>query len=1013
MTKPFTLLAALFFSTFSSSVFSQNDPCDTVLVVAEATGGTITCAVPFDTLSGLMHPSALSFQWSGPNGFASNDREVVAHIPGSYILTVTGALGCTAEDTVALMDVCSTVAGVPMNCSTGMLPADICGDVCTSCSFSAYSGTTAGYTGDSGTSFCGTIENNQWFAYVAGSSVATFTATPSNCTDGNGIQLALYQDCSSNWIACNIGGAGWGNTPVSITTTLIPGQLYYLMLDGYAGDQCDFTLNIVPPNAVVPPPVATPASVIGPSSVCSGELVAYQISPSVTNAPYYLWTAPSGATVNGLLSPALLQTSLSSAGIVFGSEGGQVCVRSVSPCQGVSAPACLSVSIIEPLPVTTLPDVTVCAEDAPYVLPWGETVFVSGTYQTSLTSAMGCDSVVRQKVVIKTHIITNLPPRVICAGSCVTICGEEYCNLGNYSAVCTSYQGCDSVVNFSILVLDPVVNVTTNGVLSCANPSIVLTATSGPQAAIVWKNSDGEVLATGNSLTVTQPGIYVAMATQSAGGVSCSKSDTIAIVADSSQLPLAFAQGGMLTCINSSTTLAGSSDNPDATFSWSGPGGFFSNEQNPTAQIPGTYVLTVTIPNGCTATATAEVTADPQAPTVSAAGGSLTCTVAAVTLSASSDSSNVTYHWEGPNGFTSDIQNPIVSEIGVYFVTVTAPNGCQGVAAAIVALDIQEPNVTAIGGTLTCVVTDLVLNALSDIPNVTYHWTGPNGFSSDLQNPSVSQPGTYMVMVTAPNGCQSAATVDVTQDIQPPDAVAVGGTINCAVTSIVLSCGFSPPGAICIWSPLPPGIPDPMNPIVGEPGVYTLTVIAQNGCSDTDEAVVDIDTIPPDVTATGGILTCAQPVTTISGSSTTPGVTFLWTGPDGTNFPLPNPSVSEPGVYMLLVTAPNGCAASTTVTVIDSCILWANELLVPLDELLKVYPNVSTDIVFVEIPGSATPIEAVRVFDAIGGLLLEEKYIEAAAKRQLDLSGTASGFYWVAALVKGKWVVKPLVVGRN
>ena len=47
----------------------------------------------------------------------------------------------------------------------------------------------------------------------------------------------------------------------------------------------------------------------------------------------------------------------------------------------------------------------------------------------------------------------------------------------------------------------------------------------------------------------------------------------------------------------------------------------------------------------------------------------------------------------------------------------------------------------------------------------TYAWTGPGGFASTMQNPTVSNAGTYTVTVTNANGCTAQATATVTEII--------------------------------------------------------------------------------------------------------------------------------------------------------------------------------------------------------------------------------------------------------
>ncbi|MBX2973510.1 MAG: T9SS type A sorting domain-containing protein, partial [Flavobacteriales bacterium] len=46
----------------------------------------------------------------------------------------------------------------------------------------------------------------------------------------------------------------------------------------------------------------------------------------------------------------------------------------------------------------------------------------------------------------------------------------------------------------------------------------------------------------------------------------------------------------------------------------------------------------------------------------------------------------------------------------------------------------------------------------------TYTWSGPDGFSSTQQNPTVTMPGTYSVAVMFANGCRNGAVVMVTRD---------------------------------------------------------------------------------------------------------------------------------------------------------------------------------------------------------------------------------------------------------
>lgn len=116
-----------------------------------------------------------------------------------------------------------------------------------------FSSETSGqYTDDSPANltsiFCGSIENNSWYAFVQGSgTAATFDFTVSGCTDG--VQAEVYDvttdanGCCTNFTSMS---NCWNpNSATSGTVTaegLITGHTYYLMVDGQDGDICDFTV---------------------------------------------------------------------------------------------------------------------------------------------------------------------------------------------------------------------------------------------------------------------------------------------------------------------------------------------------------------------------------------------------------------------------------------------------------------------------------------------------------------------------------------------------------------------------------------------------------------------------------------------------------------------------------------------------------------------------------------------------------------------------------------------------
>ena len=189
----------------------------------------------------------------------------------------------------------SLKAQLPPACAGGS-PATSCATACINCNFNGYFGSTAGYPSGIVPNFCGTVENAQWMGFISGASNATFIVTPSDCAYGDGLQIALYEDCMGQPIACEQGEMGGGNIPVTLDVQVTPGRNYFLMIDGFAGDMCDFTVSVSPENAVYEPPLGAVGSITGPDKVCPGATMTYQVTP-VFGAGAYIWSGPPGAMI--------------------------------------------------------------------------------------------------------------------------------------------------------------------------------------------------------------------------------------------------------------------------------------------------------------------------------------------------------------------------------------------------------------------------------------------------------------------------------------------------------------------------------------------------------------------------------------------------------------------------------------------------------------------------------------------------------------------------------------------
>ncbi|MFN0036668.1 MAG: hypothetical protein ACKVUS_16500 [Saprospiraceae bacterium] len=229
----------------------------------------------------------------------------------------------------------------------GGSPATSCANACINCNFNGYTGSTAGYPSGIVPNFCGTVENAQWMGFIAGAGNATFTVMPSNCANGNGLQIALYEDCMGAPLACEKGELDGGSLPVSITASLAPGHNYFLMIDGFAGDQCEFSVSVSPNNAVYEPPLGQIGQLTGPTKMCPGATMHFSIPP-VFGAGAYIWSGPPGAMIDTMPLPVtVLGTGGNAVNITLGDLGGQICVQAANSCN--QTPPCGASLTVETL----------------------------------------------------------------------------------------------------------------------------------------------------------------------------------------------------------------------------------------------------------------------------------------------------------------------------------------------------------------------------------------------------------------------------------------------------------------------------------------------------------------------------------------------------------------------------------------------------------------------------------------------------------------------------------------
>lgn len=480
--------------------------------------------------------------------------------------------------------------------------------------------------------------------------------------------------------------------------------------------------------------------------------------------------------------------------------------------------------------------------------------------------------------------------------------------------------------------------VATGGTITCTNSSVTLTgAYSGTGATYSWAGPGG-FTSTAQSPAVTTAGVYTLTVT--AGG--CTATDT-ALVLQNTTAPATpttstVPSNATLTCATNFVTLSGGSTTSGVTYAWTGPNNYNVPSSSGNAFNPGTYTLTVTNPvNGCTTITNTVVAKDTTSPAGLSIGSStgatlLTCASPSIVLTASSSTGSVSFSWGGPGGFSGSSASVSVNNPGTYIVTATnSSTGCASTASASVTQNITPPanllmtsNPTT--AVLTCSFSSIAFTGTSSVPGATYGWTGPNGLTATGANLSVNVPGTYTLIATDPaNGCVSTSSAVVTQDTAHPAAaitssIPANALLTCTNHSVALSGSSATSGVNYTWAGPSGFTATGANVTVTTAGNYTVTVTnPSNGCftSTSAPAVTQNTNVPGGVSASvSDKLSCSTTSVTLTGSSTTSGVTYAWSGPNGFSATTPVITTSAGGIYTLTATDPvNGCSFNNNITV--------------------------------------------------------------------------------------------------
>lgn len=395
------------------------------------------------------------------------------------------------------------------------------------------------------------------------------------------------------------------------------------------------------------------------------------------------------------------------------------------------------------------------------------------------------------------------------------------------------------------------------------------------------------------------------------------------------------------------------------TYSWVGPTGFTSSQQNPIIinaipSMSGNYIVTATFNNCVSVPDTTVVLVNSTPPRPNANNNGPLCTGNTLILTADTIA-GATYGWVGPGGYTSAIQSPTrlnaqPSFSGIYTVTATV-NGCLSPASSTIVTVFALPAPVVGGFSITHPTTCLGNNGSIAITGLAANTT----FTINYKKNTLAQPalllttsvigslvltgltaGIYTdIIVTSPNGCSSDPLLPVILvDPTPPSTVfvskvnptmcfgtngsiTIGGLVNNSTYIINYTRNTILQSPISLTADVNGRVV--ISGIAA--GVYNNITATFNNCTSNQIGPITLnDPTPPLAIANNNTPICQGDTLRLLGSSDSTGVSWSWTGVLGYTSTVQNPVIaaslpSQSGMYILTVTK-NNCVSVPDTTVV-------------------------------------------------------------------------------------------------
>ncbi len=436
-------------------------------------------------------------------------------------------------------------------------------------------------------------------------------------------------------------------------------------------------------------------------------------------------------------------------------------------------------------------DLTAAGGVAPFSYLWSNTSTTQdligltiGTYTVTVTDSNGCTKTSSASITQPTAmVLSTVQINVGCYGASngsinlspsggvipftylwtnsVTTQDISGLTAGTYTVTVTDANGCTKTISATITQSTAITLSTTPSNPTCGNPNgfIDLTATGGiPPYTYSWATG-----ATTQDLLNLVAGTYTVTVTDANGctktiSTTITQAPPINLSAVSTPTPCGGAGN------EGAIDLTPSGGTPGYTYFWTNS----ATTQDISGLMVGTYTVTVTDANNCTASRSVTVQKGVSIPLSSFSITNTSCNLGAtdgaitITTIPPAAQAPLVFVWQGPNAYTSSQQDITGLAAGNYALSITDITACTYFAT--IAVD-KDPSTMDLNLTTTNAVCDGVCNGSLDLTvsngNAPYTYNWSNGSNAqDLNNLCA---GVFTVTVTDALGCSKTASTTFTQ----------------------------------------------------------------------------------------------------------------------------------------------------------------------------------------------------------------------------------------------------------